>query len=59
RLNLLDRQPISTQSHQRQTPLIVTPDAVAVLVSTPEDNATADLGKGPQGDAGHLGARRP
>ncbi|MEU6011998.1 hypothetical protein ABZ818_40080, partial [Streptomyces sp. NPDC047453] len=31
RLNLLDRQPISTQSHQRQTPLIVTPDAVAVL----------------------------
>ncbi|MFJ5036040.1 hypothetical protein ACIQB5_50670, partial [Streptomyces sp. NPDC088560] len=30
-LNLLDRQPISTQSHQRQATLIVTPDAVAVL----------------------------
>ncbi|WP_107309465.1 phage holin family protein [Streptomyces sp. TP-A0356] len=31
RLNLLDRQRISTQSHQRQATFIVTPDAVAVL----------------------------
>jgi hypothetical protein len=35
RLDLRDRQLISTQSHQRRATLIVTPDAVAVLVPMP------------------------
>ncbi|MEU8976933.1 hypothetical protein AB0D11_48870, partial [Streptomyces monashensis] len=42
-LNLLDRQRISTQSHQRQATLIVTPDAVAVLSRSAAQQAVHDL----------------
>ncbi|MEV5479194.1 DUF6188 family protein [Streptomyces sp. NPDC052207] len=43
RLNLFDRQRISTQSHQRQTTLIVTPDAVAVLGLFGQSVVTLDV----------------
>ncbi|MFI2207692.1 transposase family protein [Streptomyces sp. NPDC020192] len=45
-LNLLDRQRISTQSHQRQATLIVTPDAVAVLAHLRCGHTYAQLAAG-------------